>query len=156
MMGDIWSKFVSKMTSTGVTFRSDKEDDRKRKYLPSFTFCPWPVYKTRGLHYNPEDFKKNTFNLEEIFYNDTLIDLKNSSLYSFNETWSIHYGRCHTINYKVNYKVETEKQFIFYYKVNQQMLTYFYTKTRLSCFHIITKLCYYLLKALSIFLVCPT
>jgi hypothetical protein len=118
MMGDVWSKFVSKMTSTGITFRSDKEDDRK--YLPSFTFCPWPVYKTRGLHYNPEDFKKNTFNLEEIFYNDTLIDLKNSSLYSFNETWSVHYGRCHTINYKVNYKVETEKQFIFYYKVNQQ------------------------------------
>jgi hypothetical protein len=103
MMRDIWSKFVSKMTSTGVTFRSTEKDDKK--FLPSFTFCPWPVYKSKGLHYNPDDFKKNTFNLEEIFYDYTLDDLKNSSLYSVNETWSIQYGRCHTINYKVNLSI---------------------------------------------------
>jgi hypothetical protein len=101
MMRDVWSKFVSKMTSTGVTFRRTEKDDKK--FLPSFTFCPWPVYKSKGLHYNPDNFKKNTFNLEEIFYDYTLDDLNNSSLYSVNETWSIQYGRCYTINYKVNY-----------------------------------------------------
>jgi hypothetical protein len=103
MMRDVWSKFVSKMTSTGVTFKSVEKDDKK--FLPSFTFCPWPVYKSKGLHYNPDNFKKNTFNLEEIFDNLTLVDLKNSSLYSVNETWSIQYGRCHTINYKVNLSI---------------------------------------------------
>ena len=103
MMRDVWSKFASKMTSTGVNFRSTEKDDKK--FLPSFTFCPWPVYKSKGLHYNPDNFKKNTFNLEEIFDNYSLVDLKNSSLYSVNETWSILYGRCHTINYKVNLSI---------------------------------------------------
>ena len=107
IMQDVWSKFVSKMTSTGVTLKSSKEDDKK--LLPSFTFCPWPVYKTKGLHYNPEDFKRNTFDLEEIFENNTLSLLRNSSQYSLNETWSIQYGRCHTINHKVNFKFVAKK-----------------------------------------------
>ena len=106
-MGDVWTKFISKKTLTAVTFQSKEKDGKK--FFPALTFCPWPVYKTRGLHYNPEDFKLNTFDLEEIFYNETLIELKNSSLYSFNETWSIHYGRCHTIKYKVNYKFVIEQ-----------------------------------------------
>ena len=103
IMRDVWSKFVSKMTSTGITFQSNEKDGKK--FLPSFTFCPWPVYKSKGLHYNPDNFQKNTFNLEEIFDNYSLVDLKNSSLYSVNETWSIQYGRCHTINYKVNLSI---------------------------------------------------
>jgi hypothetical protein len=106
-MGDAWIKFISRKTSTAVTFQSKEKGGKK--FLPALTFCPWPVYKTKGLHYNQEDYKLNTFDLEEIFYIEALIELKNSSLYSFNETLSIHYGCCHTIKYKVNYKFVIEK-----------------------------------------------
>ena len=103
MMADVWLKFVSKMTSTGVTFRSDNDSKNGKKFLPSFTVCPWPVYRTKGLHFRPEDFKKNTFDLEEILTNENnLTNFKNDSMFSIIETWSVHYGRCYTLNYKVN------------------------------------------------------
>jgi len=98
LMDDVWSKFTSKMTSTGVTFEGESET---KKQLPYFTFCPWPVYRNKGFHFSKEDFKKNTFEKEDLFHPYFLANIRNGSKTTIKEVWSIHYGRCFTLIIKV-------------------------------------------------------
>jgi hypothetical protein len=94
LMRNVWIKFSSKMTSTGITFT---EPDESGKLLPSFTFCPWPVYKKRGFYFSDSDFLNNTYEFTDIFSNFSMSILTNKSLYTWKETRSIYYGRCYTI-----------------------------------------------------------
>jgi hypothetical protein len=48
LMKDVWNKFESKLTSTGVQFRTEKMTKRK---LPHLTICPWPSFKKQGILY---------------------------------------------------------------------------------------------------------
>ena len=98
LMRDVWNKFSSKMTSTGITF---VEPDESGMLFPPFTVCPWPVYKRRGFYFSESDYLKNTYELEDIFNNYSMPDLSNESLYSWKETRSLFYGRCYTISKKV-------------------------------------------------------
>ena len=72
------------------------------KALPSMTFCPWPVYRTKGFHFQKEDFNKNTFDLEDMFHPVMLSVLKDEALVQIKTIWSIFYGKCFTVKYKVN------------------------------------------------------
>jgi hypothetical protein len=46
--------------------------------------------------------RKNTFELEEIFHGYTLEELRNGSIFSgHKEVWSLVYGRCYTLEFKV-------------------------------------------------------
>ncbi len=38
LMTEVWNKFTSKLTSTGIQFRIEKSEKRK---LPNLTICPW-------------------------------------------------------------------------------------------------------------------
>ncbi len=98
LMTDVWSKYTSKMTATGINFCGNKE---KEKQLPHFTFCPWPVYRTKGLYFSQEDFKKNTFDFDEMFYPVPQAEIANNSAITIKEIWSVHYGRCFTLIFKV-------------------------------------------------------
>jgi hypothetical protein len=97
-LNGVWIKFTSKMTSNGITFSNDKITE---KFLPSFTFCPWPVYKKKGFYYKEKDFIENTFSIEDIFHNWTLPNLRNRTLYNITEVQSLLYGRCYTISKQV-------------------------------------------------------
>ena len=61
------------------------------------TFCPWPLFKNQGFHYTSEGFKKNSFDLEEIFHPQGMEDLKNETLFLIKTTWTMFYGQCFTI-----------------------------------------------------------
>jgi hypothetical protein len=54
-------------------------------------------YKKRGFHYSTKQFLENTFKLEDIFHSKSIAELRNSSLYSLKEVWSIYLGRCYTV-----------------------------------------------------------
>jgi hypothetical protein len=52
------------------------------KMLPCFSFCALPAYKSLGFYFTKKDFLKNSFELEDFFYNKTIAELRNTSLYS--------------------------------------------------------------------------
>jgi len=66
------------MTTTGFQIVSKVDNE---KNLPCFTIRPIPSFKTRGLHYTSEAYDKNSFTLHDIFHNETLILLRNTSLF---------------------------------------------------------------------------
>ena len=93
---DVWNKFRLKTTTTGIRFRVFESE---QKPLPCFTFCASEAYKTAGLHFTSKQFVENTFDLEDFFEDETMVEIKNSSLYSLTQTWSVYLGRCHTLCY---------------------------------------------------------
>jgi len=46
LMKDVWNKFKTKLTSTGVQFRTE---NIVKKRLPLLTICPWPRFKKQGF-----------------------------------------------------------------------------------------------------------
>ena len=73
LMKDVFDKFQSKITSSGISLRSD---DVTEKLLPLLTLCAWPVKRNPGLHFTKDDFQRNSFELEDFFHNFTLAVLK--------------------------------------------------------------------------------
>ena len=67
------------------------------KLMPCFSFCPLPGFKTGGFHYSKEDFKQNSFTLEDIFDSETVAKLTNKSEFSITKAESVQIGICHTI-----------------------------------------------------------
>ena len=67
------------------------------KLLPCFSFCPLPGFKAGGFHYSRDDFKQNSFTLEDIFDSETVANLTNKSKFSIIEAESAQIGICHTI-----------------------------------------------------------
>ncbi len=98
MMSDVFYKYKSKMTSSGLNVHSN---DVTEKHLPFITFCPWPVKQNPGLHFTKEDFIRNSFELEEIF---PLIS-KMSPSYTITNVSSIFFGQCFTLRAKVSSSV---------------------------------------------------
>ena len=105
---DIWSKFDTKLTTTSIRFR---RDENANTFLPCFTICAMPAFRTLGFFYKEKDFIENTYNPEDFFIDETLELLKNNTKYTLTETWSFLYGRCHTICFL--YTVEYEIQSLF-------------------------------------------
>jgi hypothetical protein len=99
LMYDVWVKFNLKLTTTGVIFRDEKIT---KKSIPSYTICPWQVYRNNGFYYKQSDFLNNTFTLEDIFHNSSLSNLNNESLYEVKTVKSYFYGVCYTISKKVS------------------------------------------------------
>ena len=73
LMKDVFDKFQSKMTSSGISLRSDGVTE---KLLPLLTLCAWPIKRNPGLHFTKDDFNRNSFGIEDFFHNYTLFLLK--------------------------------------------------------------------------------
>ena len=86
--------FIFSLFVTGTKFLVSEEGV---KLMPCFSFCPLPGFKTGGFHYSKEDFKQNSFTLEDIFDSETVASLTNKSEYSITKTESVQIGICHTI-----------------------------------------------------------
>jgi hypothetical protein len=98
MMVDVWTKFSAGLISTGITL-SDK--DIAEKKFPTFTICPWPAFRQRGLYFKEKDYLDNTFELFDVFNNISYGLLMNKSIYDWKELRGIYFGRCYTIEHKV-------------------------------------------------------
>ena len=88
---DVWNKFSHKFTSTGVRFN---DQGLTSKELPCFTVCPWRGFKTKGFHFDHNDFMNSTF-----VQND-LIEITpglSSECFDVTTIKSIILGRCYTI-----------------------------------------------------------
>ena len=72
----------------------------------------WQRRRSKGFFFTPETYREKTFNIEDVFDNETLVELRNSSLYHVTETNSLFYGRCFTICYLK--KVDTATKMSFY------------------------------------------
>ena len=68
-----------------------------KKFLPAMTICPHTAYKTKGTFFNMENVLKNTFEKEEIFSPATIRLLKNESVYSVKDVFSVLLGRCYMV-----------------------------------------------------------
>jgi hypothetical protein len=82
------------MTNTGIRYRTHKDQE---KLLPCLTLYALPAYRSKGFYYTNRSFVENTFNIEDIFDEQTLKELRNKTLYHVTETNSLFYGRCFTI-----------------------------------------------------------
>jgi hypothetical protein len=84
------------MTNMGYRFDDQKAEEKE---LPCFTFWPFSAFKKRGLFYTNEDFIRQTFEKEELFFNFERSDLSNKSLYLVEEVRGLSVGRCYMVCY---------------------------------------------------------
>jgi len=93
LMADIYETFSKNMTTVIVTKDEDMNDE---KHLPCFTLCTWDSYIKPGFHYKLDDFKKTTYDL-----NDLVADLQNyQNEILIEELKSFYLGRCYMLCYK--------------------------------------------------------
>ena len=91
---DIWIKFNSNITSTGIKFAYS---EKKAKIIHVITVCPLPAFKQKGLFYLENEFRANTFEVEDIFTTSFLEELKNTSKYNVKTLTSVVFGRCYSL-----------------------------------------------------------
>ena len=73
------------------------QSDEAEKLFPCFTIRYLSPYKKRGFYYNISQFQENTFDLDDIFENDTIVKLKNITLFNVAEIHSILHGKCYAL-----------------------------------------------------------
>ena len=95
LMKDIWIKFSSKVTTTGIRFRFSNAEARP---LPCFTIHEFSAFKTKGFYYTDEMIKDNSFRREEIFGDLSLSMFWNTlAKITVRELFSIYFGTCFTV-----------------------------------------------------------
>ncbi len=63
----------------------------------SFSVCPLPAYKKKGFFYLENDFRANTFLLEDIFSTSFMKRLKNNSEYIVKTVATLTLGQCFSL-----------------------------------------------------------
>jgi hypothetical protein len=87
---------MSRTTSSGIRFKNAKEES---KLPPCFTARPYISYRKKGFHFTEEEFERNTFNLDDIFHEETVQEFRNNSIYDVKEVKSFVFGKCFSICY---------------------------------------------------------
>ena len=76
-------------------------------------------FRKRGFYYLDQNFTQNTFEMEDFFMERTLNEIKNCSLYKYEEVRSMFFGRCYkicdvdeltSVNFKV-WEIKTESNY---------------------------------------------
>ena len=76
-----------------------RDDKVNSKLLPCLTFCPWHTFKKKGFFYNRGMLNQNTFQINDIFVDDTVKRITNSSKFWIKDVASFILGRCVTVCY---------------------------------------------------------
>ena len=87
----LFNYFYFRLSNTAI---QSYMPNQETKLLPSMTVCPLTGYKAKGKFFNMENYLNNTFEKEQVFSPNTIEMLKNESLYSVKEVYSILLGRC--------------------------------------------------------------
>ncbi len=116
------NKFQSKITTTGTRTRNHPN---KTKAFPCITLCPLSGFRKREFHFTSKTYKQNTFELADIFDNETCTEVQsNKSAYSFKELRTYYFGRCYTICSLV--EMEARRRIMFNLKPNLILKLYFH------------------------------
>ena len=83
------------MTNTSI---QQDSKNKTNKLLPPLTICPVPAYKKKGIFYDLESYRKNTFSLEEILVPSSIKNLQNGTHFSIKPIYSILLGCCYMIS----------------------------------------------------------
>ena len=94
LMEDVWNKYLSKITHTGIRVQSSREE---KKYLPCLTICPAPGFKVKGFFHGETAMLENSFSWEDVFAEKTIHKLKNNTVYSTTRPCSQFLGCCFTL-----------------------------------------------------------
>ena len=95
LMKDIWFKYSSKITTTGIRFRLDNANPRP---LHCFTIHDFTAFKTKGFYYTNDMIRQNSFTREDIFGVTSHSMFKNASqMITILELQSIYFGTCFTV-----------------------------------------------------------
>jgi hypothetical protein len=82
------------MTTVGVRF---KDEQQSEKMLPCLTACPMNAFKIQGFHFTNETFYSQTYNMDEIFYENEIFNLTHNSNLTIEEVRGIFTGRCYMV-----------------------------------------------------------
>jgi hypothetical protein len=91
-MKNVLEKFNKATTTTGIKFRN--EDSMQ---LPCITLCPIKAFKQWGMYYEEKSYLENTFQLEDIFHNKTLQQIKNKTNFLMKEIHTLYLGTCYSL-----------------------------------------------------------
>ena len=92
LMKKVMEKFYKETTTTGIKFRIEES-----MQLPCITFCPIKAFKQWGLYYEEKSYLANTFQLEDIFHDYTLQQIKNQTNVFMKEIHTLFLGTCYTL-----------------------------------------------------------
>ncbi len=77
-MQDVWDKFTTKITSSGIRIKYSEE---KTKLLPCFTARPYLAYKKPGFIFTDKEYEQNTLKLDDIFNEESVEVTITATLY---------------------------------------------------------------------------
>jgi len=77
-MKDVWDKFRNKITTTGLSVKSPTKNT---KLFPCVTICTIDGFKRGGVFYSSKEYEEKTYDLVDIFGEETLLHINNASLY---------------------------------------------------------------------------
>jgi hypothetical protein len=73
----------------GIHFRQNEEPN---KMFPCFTIRTLDPFKKRGFFYTNKDYVEQSYSLKDIFDDETILNLKNSSLFHYKEQHTLYHG----------------------------------------------------------------
>jgi hypothetical protein len=115
-MKDIWDKYSQELTTTAILY---EQSHQVKKLFPCFTLRYLAPYKKRGFYYDFGQFKASTFSLNDIFEDESLSLVKNSSLFEIREINSLLHGKCYSLcpltlmalNENIQLQIKNEQNF---------------------------------------------
>ncbi len=119
LMKEVMEKFFKGTTTTGIKFRNEES-----MQLPCITFCPIKAFKHWGLYYDEKSYLENTYRLEEIFQNETLLLIKNNTNFYIKEFHTLFLGTCHTICALTYKRAKEEERYIFKYQKDIKLVAH--------------------------------
>ena len=123
LMEDVWNKYSSKITRTGIRVQSSREE---KKYLPCLTICPAPGFKVKGFFHGETAMLENSFSWEDVFAEKTIHKLRNNTVYSTTRPCSQFLGCCFTLCNLILYSAKTGP--ILYFKTNYDLKMFVHNK----------------------------
>lgn len=81
------------MTTVGVRFQDEQLSE---KMLPCLTACPMSAFKNQGFHFTNETFYNQTYNVDEIFYENEKFN-RSTNNFTIKEVKGIYTGRCYMV-----------------------------------------------------------
>ena len=55
------------------------------------------IFKKTGFHFKTNEFLRETYDKEEVFYNHSNFNIYNASKFTIEEIWSVTSGRCYMV-----------------------------------------------------------
>lgn len=117
LMDEVWQKYIKKSTTTVSHYDGNGNGLLP---LPLITLCPTSAFKTRNLILTQEDYERESYSADEIFYNLTQLKLN----FNISEINTVANGKCFILKDKS--KRKAKEQVIIHVHRTTDLVVYFY------------------------------